>query len=436
MTNTNNINNPEIPALTGLRFFAAFFVLVSHGLMQIMPMNGTIPAWYSLFSTLSGAGMTLFFVLSGFVIHYNYSASIQQNPKIGIYDFFVARFARLYPLFLVGLSFDLIHLYGYTNLTQYFRQAIPYYLTLTQSWFYIPLGNNGLIYQFGSIPTVAWSVSTEWFFYLAYPLICFSLIKLRGIKLNLIVFIALNCFIFFSIYWIANQLNAINQFAANHFGAIADINTGNQSSFLRWLIYFSPYSRIWEFLVGCLTAAIYMQSRKIEISTKEQHFGKRLIIFVLISTFIIQMLFYFPPDFLTFVSLRSYFSTLAWCFGLAPSIAIIIFCCARYQNNITRFLEKPIFITTGLASYSLYLFHLPILQAFSRDAAPVTRASNLRIYFADFSRLTLAMTAAIGFSIIFYHLIEVPCRRYLRKKLSLPSKKLLPKNESVALQNV
>ena len=46
--------------------------------------------------------MTLFFVLSGFVIHYNYAGLVTGGRLRGIGAFLWARFARLYPLFLRG----------------------------------------------------------------------------------------------------------------------------------------------------------------------------------------------------------------------------------------------------------------------------------------------------------------------------------------------
>jgi peptidoglycan/LPS O-acetylase OafA/YrhL len=44
--------------------------------------------------------MTLFFVLSGFIIHYDYSEQITKYHWRGIVSFLIARFARLYPLYI------------------------------------------------------------------------------------------------------------------------------------------------------------------------------------------------------------------------------------------------------------------------------------------------------------------------------------------------
>ena len=62
---------PQLPALTGLRFIAAFSVLVGHAVVWTggeKVLVSTAP-----YITQGPAlGMPLFFVLSGFVIHYNY----------------------------------------------------------------------------------------------------------------------------------------------------------------------------------------------------------------------------------------------------------------------------------------------------------------------------------------------------------------------------
>src|SRR5947207_2900022 len=97
-------NRASIPSLTGLRFLAALSVAISHATTLIMPMKGPAGAWYIILESLAGIGMPLFFVLSGFVIHYNYSETIKHERLRGIANFFSARFARIYPLFAVCLA--------------------------------------------------------------------------------------------------------------------------------------------------------------------------------------------------------------------------------------------------------------------------------------------------------------------------------------------
>ena len=90
----------DIPALTGVRFAAALLVLTGHS-VHIMRFPGPPPYWHVLLSQLTGLGMPLFFVLSGFVIHYNYWDTVYAQRLRGSYNFFVARFARLYPMYFL-----------------------------------------------------------------------------------------------------------------------------------------------------------------------------------------------------------------------------------------------------------------------------------------------------------------------------------------------
>jgi peptidoglycan/LPS O-acetylase OafA/YrhL len=206
---------------------------------------------------LSAQGMTLFFVLSGFVIHYNYSSPIMKNKSIGLYNFFVARFARLYPLFIIGLLLEYYKMHGMHFNSEFWR-AIPYYLTLTQSWVYFIIKDNALIYQFHFIGAVGWSVSTEWFFYVAYPLVCLTLFGVTSLSTRLLMMFAVSAIMITAVWFTVMHSSEISQYGLAHFGPIADMANGSQDSLFRWIVYFSPYARVAEFVMGCIVAAIYM----------------------------------------------------------------------------------------------------------------------------------------------------------------------------------
>jgi Acyltransferase family len=77
----------DIPALTGLRFLAAFSVAVAHAASISLRLEQP-PSWFSAIQncleTTAGFGMTLFFVLSGFVIHYNYRNLISSKGAASV----------------------------------------------------------------------------------------------------------------------------------------------------------------------------------------------------------------------------------------------------------------------------------------------------------------------------------------------------------------
>lgn len=86
----------RLPALTGLRFFAAFGVLIFH--------YGNPQRWYLPLRVATGRGemgVVLFFLLSGFVLGYTYFPA----ARAGTFQrrgFWVARLARIYPVYLAA----------------------------------------------------------------------------------------------------------------------------------------------------------------------------------------------------------------------------------------------------------------------------------------------------------------------------------------------
>jgi len=128
----------QIPALTGLRFFAAFFILFAHACDWIAQFQNSHVNRY--FSFVAMYGMPLFFVLSGFVIHYNYrDLFLRAGFARAVCEFAAARFARLYPLYfcflLLALGAD-DFVQKVSHLPRMAAAMLGYYLTLTQSWWY------------------------------------------------------------------------------------------------------------------------------------------------------------------------------------------------------------------------------------------------------------------------------------------------------------
>ena len=142
-----SMRRDQIPSLTGLKFIAAFSVAFSHAAQHILPPP--TPSWsimmhtaYDLAVSASGFGMPLFFVLSGFVIHYNYSARIQSGSLYEVLNFFIARFSRLYPLYLCALFLSI-------SITLKNKEiplgVLGYYVLMLQSWFFAIYDDNSLM---------------------------------------------------------------------------------------------------------------------------------------------------------------------------------------------------------------------------------------------------------------------------------------------------
>src|SRR5262245_64525516 len=92
---------PNLPALTSLRFFAAFVVVAFH---YNPDRFVNMPEFFRSWLETGYEAVTFFFVLSGFIMSYMYSDFGSEQPrKINLRSFFVARFARLAPAFYLAL---------------------------------------------------------------------------------------------------------------------------------------------------------------------------------------------------------------------------------------------------------------------------------------------------------------------------------------------
>src|ERR1700738_5081649 len=98
MRATTKPANGIVPALTSIRFLAALTVVLSH-YRELDLLN--VPA--SLFTFVDGgrSAVSLFFVLSGFILTYTYREELATESAHG---FYVARVARIYPNVLFALA--------------------------------------------------------------------------------------------------------------------------------------------------------------------------------------------------------------------------------------------------------------------------------------------------------------------------------------------
>jgi peptidoglycan/LPS O-acetylase OafA/YrhL len=393
----------QIASLTGLRFVAALCVVISHAATMMIKFNNP-PYAVNILMQLSSDGMTLFFVLSGFVIYYNYSNSI--SSRAGLTEFLIARFARLYPLYFLCVCFDLLMKFSYNQFPADRLSALPYYATLTHSWVYTTIKDHSLIYQFGLLPQVTWSISTEFFFYLAFPFICIWMSKLKSVRsgLTAAVIVCVAAIATSNVIY-ANYAN-INQLGVSLFGPVAAVE---QDSLFRWLAYFSPYVRLFEFALGCLCAFIYLKMAQITVSDREQRFGLWLSIVALVCLPIWHSLMFSGPE---APQWRLLFIPFHLNFGAAPLLAILILCCARYQNFFTRAMSGKKIVLCGEASYSIYLLHFLIINAF-RYESPTITSWNVGLGVA--AQFMVVLAATIGLALVSHTLIEVPSRNGIRR---------------------
>ncbi|MDO7848014.1 acyltransferase [Hymenobacter sp. M29] len=158
------------PNLNGLRFVAALLVIVNHVEQQRL-FHGR-PSWSAVpvVQRIGDEGVTLFFVLSGFLITYLLLLEQEQFGQIAVGRFYRRRALRIWPLYyaVVGLALLVLPHWEYlrtdgfsADIAQLPGQALLHALLLP----------NVALVLFGGIPFLsqAWSIGTEEQFYLLWP---------------------------------------------------------------------------------------------------------------------------------------------------------------------------------------------------------------------------------------------------------------------------
>lgn len=161
----------HLASLTRMRFFAALWVVVYH---WRAPWSVDIDALTQLFA-MGRFGVDLFFILSGFVLTHVYVAQREQG-HFDFPNFIIARFARIWPLHvatiimlaIVGLAASQLNLPF--DAERFAVADLPANILMVHAWGFAPnLSWNG----------PSWSISAEWFAYLAFPAYLMAAIRLK-----------------------------------------------------------------------------------------------------------------------------------------------------------------------------------------------------------------------------------------------------------------
>lgn len=331
---------PYLPSLTALRYFAALGILIGHSLAAFRLPD--LPIWVG---RGLGAGVSFFFVLSGFVLTLNHADL--KWASWGQYYF--KRLSRIVPLYWFAGIFAVIVLLlrGRWDRSVAALDVLPgdawtalgLFFTMLQAW--VPLGD----YQ-TAFNAPAWSLSVEGFFYLTLPfLLLLSTRRLVGFILPL-------CLIF----------AGASIFATDVFPWF---NRPARSSVVG---YFFPPARMLEFVAGVITARIFIRrQRQSDVRPPSRQLTLGLILLGLLC-----IVFWSGGRVDLSLPLEQWFGPNAsryfvQCGGALP-FAVAIYCFALADGTTDRpwplrFLASPPMQLLGNASFALYLLHVPLRTA-------------------------------------------------------------------------
>ncbi|WP_271079253.1 acyltransferase family protein [Aurantiacibacter sp. MUD61] len=152
---------PHLPALTGTRGIAAWFVVLYHARLSLTgwvpePLIGVFARGY--------LAVDLFFMLSGFVMWLNYGPRLRAGGLAGAPDFWWRRVARIWPLHIAVLlamvGFAVLLVVTGRPTDGYPFAELPLHVLLLQNWGF----TDALSWNHP-----AWSISAEMGAYVVFP---------------------------------------------------------------------------------------------------------------------------------------------------------------------------------------------------------------------------------------------------------------------------
>jgi len=349
---SDTVRRRTLPALTGLRFLAAMYVILTHSLTWL-ENRVQFPWPIKIFLGNGYLAVSLFFLLSGFLLAYTYEAQIVGSKNRQ--RFWEARFARIYPVYLLSLLLTFWFQRGLRLRTQI---AV---LTMTQAW-------NPLAREItGAWNYPAWTLSVEAFFYVTFPFVLPWISQRKTATLRSI----------------GTALLAVSVFAHTPLMGLNQWPVGP----LKFIPL--PIWRIPEFLLG-VVLGLYFLRRRLASST-----ARDLKVVLIVAGAFLALSLPLGP----------------WVSIVMIPFAALIYELSQANNWLATILSTRLMVLLGGASYAIYLLQYPVRSwvktIFARLPGIMQPLGT-----------PLTPVFLILFSIAVFVFFEEPARRVLRVKFA------------------
>jgi peptidoglycan/LPS O-acetylase OafA/YrhL len=359
------VRTPPLTALTGLRTLLALSIVFFH----------FTPPHMEVFGPIFNNGFVFvgfFFLISGFILAYNYA---ERPTPLVKRDFWVARFSRLYPVYLVALalSFQMLESEWGARSHAEFWKGILLTPLLLQGW----SPNLATFWN-----TVAWTLSCECMLYIAFPWLIRIPLPERPTRLIALLFtLWLIGLVPHTLYILLNP---------DHLTAAADRYT---STYLVRMLKYTPPFYICTFLCGVTLGRL--QSRL--ILRPRQRF-----LLAAVSLGVLGVTFYAVMPHLPYILLHGGL--------LMPLFAALTIGLSGPHLLTSIFSFRPLVIL-GQATFCLYLLHFNVLLLIRNTHM----MEHLHLAALD---PWITYAAVIAFALVVHHFVETPARRALTHRFA------------------
>jgi peptidoglycan/LPS O-acetylase OafA/YrhL len=294
-------HRPALPALTGIRFLAAMYVVVYH-FAPSFEAHHHVPGPIAIFLNNGYLSVPFFFMLSGFILAYTYDGQIERmDDRVRFWE---GRFARIYPVYLLSLALS----YWFTGRALSLTKTLAV-LGMVQAW--NPWDRQmSMAWNFP-----AWSLSVEAFFYICFPFI-FPIMSRIGTRTLYSLAVAL-----FTVSVVVNALK----------------NSEDSPSVGGCPL---PVMHLPEFLLGGALALIFLRS------ASDKPAQRPLRTYAAVAGLLAALSL--PLG--------------VWSSLVMLPFALLVYDLALGASRLSRIFSTPTMVLLGGASYAVYLLQTPVRQ--------------------------------------------------------------------------
>ena len=318
------------PAIDGLRALAVLLVMLFHASTTAMSVSVACQsgwAYYTL-AFLGSSGVTLFFLISGFLI--TGILMDTSTEKHALRKFYIRRSLRIFPLYFAALAM-IMYVSLQANPESSLRPDIFYYIFYIQNWMiFIDPANPSLYDKTYFLFLHFWSLAIEEQFYVFWPFVLFFFLR-RDLRPVLLALISIMCLI--------SVILRLTMF-----------------SYYDWVIpYTWTLSRLDGLLVGALIA--YGLRAKPDLLQKIARLGAYpMIVLIMLMILVLSMN---AEDMASLYNANTrYIVTLSTIFYAILIMTVI----CRPEARVSRLFQHKAFRPTAEISYGLYVFHFPVMK--------------------------------------------------------------------------
>ncbi|MES2266412.1 MAG: acyltransferase [Bacteroidota bacterium] len=401
-----------IPALTGVRALAAYLVFISH---YAYAFDENFPRAVQRFLTEFHIGVTIFFVLSGFLIAFRYFDSFKLTGD-WFKQYLKNRVARIYPMYFL-LTLGAFISYYFTHdqkITNGFASPVGlFFMHITfLRGFFDQLKFTGI--------AQGWSLTVEECFYFSAPFIFYFAQKYRKFYIQPVIVTltgATLVLIFSHVDW---------------YGFFGNFT---------FMMLYTFLGRCFEFFAG-IQLALIVRKQNLDGQRKSNYtYIGFLLIFVCVG---IMSVLPIPKG--EVAGLHSPVGIITNNYLLAGSIALFFYGLLTETTVLKKILSNPFVELLGKSSYIFYLIHLGYIYDFMHHYFNKWNDDIFELYDKwgkdwispfqyDALNVLYAFVLLNALSILLFKTIEEPLNHYIRKSdFLIKNKPRNPENNSEAIK--